>query len=736
MAGCTTVHMCLSRRLTSLGIVFALALIIFAIFTPVAAAAGTPDKLIVFTDKNVYLDWYIDNGQNANLAVDWKSDNTPAQTPYVYAIILDDDGNMMKSQTISVNIKDIARLDHFDKGIDTIHHARNDTNGAFFNINVNLYDNAANGDKVDGDGIYSYQWTPSSRFGTILLDDHLMVNITVTSGSLSANTTILFSWMNCHKGEQTSHPGTHSLSEGVSGADPCTMCHVGYGHFYENKSNLIPEIKKDVHFGRMNPIVPAMGGKAAPDWEWNLTAKENGNGYGTTAWDVIAPGSEYCYWCHFSTSGGDYLDYDAGSGFRSDANDRPSCSQASVTLSLGTVTCHATTEITGTSVPSWNPSSAATGGSAGSPNNNIVDAESHNSTSATQGEACAICHGSTHNLAMPNMAVDISSTGDLSNQCIFCHDIADGSINTVPHDPSKTNCNSCHKNGTGVLDAHEPTASSGGRDCGTCHNISGTAGYDLDITNVGAGAHANLNNGATSTGGNATYAKCWACHGNLSDGDADEADQPAEGHPSSYKTPRTCPDCHVNTVSLTNFSAPQVTEHREGAPTVPTNGTLCSVCHNNSLTSIDENDGFGLSGSEQNASTSHYLTNVSLMTASNRSDDCRWCHILNNGSTLWGTPFDPLGNPSHSTDIATNDKCYSCHGELSAGVVFHDSGITKGGSGGQDCVSCHEGTTGNNVHVATMNLSDSIHVNLNNLGTEVGRVENKMCYACHTNDSY
>ncbi len=45
------------------------------------------------------------------------------------------------------------------------------------------------------------------------------------------------------------------------------MCHVGYEHFYENKSNLISEIKKDVHFGKVNPIVPAMGGKAIPDWK-------------------------------------------------------------------------------------------------------------------------------------------------------------------------------------------------------------------------------------------------------------------------------------------------------------------------------------------------------------------------------------------------------------------------------------------------------------------------------------
>ncbi len=193
-----SIENCICRKSISF---LLLVIIAAAIFVHPVAAEGAPVKLIVFTDKNVYSDWYIDNGQTAANTVVFKADNTPAQTPYIYAIVLDKDGNMVKGQTVSVNIKDIARLDHFNKGVDTTHHARTNTNGAFFNVNANLYDNGASGDKDGSDGIYSYQWTPSSRPGTTLLDDHLMVNITVTSGSLSANATILFSSINCHKEE-------------------------------------------------------------------------------------------------------------------------------------------------------------------------------------------------------------------------------------------------------------------------------------------------------------------------------------------------------------------------------------------------------------------------------------------------------------------------------------------------------------------------------------------------------
>ncbi|MDD5617296.1 MAG: cytochrome c3 family protein, partial [Candidatus Methanoperedens sp.] len=380
-----------------------------------------------------------------------------------------------------------------------------------------------------------------------------------------------------------------------------------------------------------------------------------------------------------------------------------------------------------------------------------------NSTISNTTTWCASCHWQNYSVGLDNYAKMVNTFkadnllvppeisgnatygANKSNPAYFSH--------TGFASYNDSACDNCHgslstsANITGLMhNAAEGTA--GGVNCTSCHNIGGQAGHDVDITNMGNGAHANLSNRSQYTGGNITNRKCWACHGTLNaNGYANETDQPVDSHNTSmYKNPRECTNCHNNTYSTSNFSAPQVVEHRDGAPVVTTPGIICSICHNNSLTTINENDGFGITN-PQNATASHYLkdANINLMTTTNHSNDCRWCHIINNLSTSWGTPFNPKNSSkfAHSdSNIAQNENCYGCHGNLPSSVKLHDKGITRGGAGGQNCVSCHDGTTGKSVNVDNMNKSDSIHLNLNLGGTYNGRSENRMCYACHTNDSY
>ncbi|MCK5660488.1 MAG: hypothetical protein KAH86_03945, partial [Methanosarcinales archaeon] len=747
MAGCTTVHMCLSRRLTGLGIVFVLALIFFGIFMPIASAAGTPTKLIVFTDKKVYIGWSMGGAQQDQNPPSTTLANTyPVQDLKisVYALVLDDDGIPMSGRTVTATIADEAHLDHYDKSDNTVHHVVDASISSFFNIGpVSL---------TESGGIYSSQVDiPDIDITTnsLLADDHIYVNVTVTDSVLGTqNLTVLVSGVRCHNSYEGAHSGTH-FGDGSGGQDNCGVCHPGNEHWYENISGTIPYEQQDVHFKKM-PAFDFYGvGKDFSDFEWNMSyrpdaVRESAN------WAVYWPGSQYCGACHLDEIGGTPYNYDYGAD-RSDLNDKPSCGVASTYSFSGgpasgkndattyqTIGCHATTEMQNTAIPLWSPGAVS---STEYLNDNIALGKSHNMSGNSPNVSCAVCHLTVHGLSLPNQTVSTN----VNDQCKYCHS-SDGP-STAPHTTQTTDCKQCHKNNTGVLDAHEPTASSGGVNCLSCHGIDGSAGYDIDISNTDSSVHANLNNLSQYTAGNVSNRKCWACHGTLAAGDADETDQSVDSHNSTYySNPRTCPDCHNNADVNTNFSAPQVAEHTEGAQTVPTAGVECSLCHNNSLTpSITETDGYGMAGGNaQNETASHYAldANDNLMTAGTHSDDCIWCHITNNASAesdAWGTPFDPRNgtNYSHTEEnIASNDNCYSCHGELTASVKLHDSGITKGGSGGQDCVSCHEGTTGKKVHVATMNLSDSIHVNLNNLGTEVGRVENKMCYACHTNDSY
>src|SRR5574341_664734 len=101
--------------------------IIAALFASVqtAEASGVPTQLIMFTDRKVYTDWFFDQNRDAATPphnVRLESSNL---TFYVYAIVLDDDGNIMKGRTsyLSGAVNDIAQLDHYDKGSSATHHA-------------------------------------------------------------------------------------------------------------------------------------------------------------------------------------------------------------------------------------------------------------------------------------------------------------------------------------------------------------------------------------------------------------------------------------------------------------------------------------------------------------------------------------------------------------------------------------------------------------------------------------
>ncbi|MDW7775453.1 MAG: hypothetical protein SCH39_03830, partial [Methanosarcinales archaeon] len=302
-------------------------------------------------------------------------------------------------------------------------------------------------------------------------------------------------------------------------------------------------------------------------------------------------------------------------------------------------------------------------------------------------------------------------SGFTDADCAVCHNSAETQITPLMHNVK--------------------IGQAGGPDCKSCHDISGTAGHDVDITNIGNGAHANLNSLAVVDPGNETNRKCWACHGAINvNGLANQADQPASSHSTTYKTPRSCTECHSNLNVNTNFSAPQVIEHTDVAPEIITVGTQCSVCHNNSLTSIGESDGFGIINA-QNASTSHYLldANVNMMTTSNHSNDCTWCHFTNSDNASWGTPVDPRINFGlHNGKV--NSECYACHGGLDATVQLHDSKIAQASS--DDCISCHIADQGSFPAINIISFTQHRNINTSD-GADI--LSNADCNECHTNIS-
>lgn len=765
-----------TRRAIRLAIVLMLFSVSLLAMTVPASATDTPTKLIVFTDKKVYSD-----GWNNPRSTD--ADNPQGLRPVtggvfsedfhmiIYAIVLDENGRLLLGQSdyfTSRTVDDVKLLDHGTITDESTHHTNVIDNPTLLDgiVTVPVFSDDGTGyDTGANDGIYTayvdlpdysenkggsggstwFRWQIGASSSNVMDQNnaHLLVavNITFYNGvdpSLQGNTSVLFSQFNCHQGAEGDHPNPHATAVDGAATDVCNECHIGYDHLYNYMD--YPELPSD--FGDVahaNKLVPPAAlanitsGANSPDVHYNTTyGGDNTNDI--TTWSVFldqGDTSDYCYVCHFN-QGTTILDYGAGAD-RSDITERPSCSVASKNLIGGTVpvTCHATTNISETSIPAWDPPAATTTHML---LGNTNAAGSHNHSENSPKLPCAGCHLSIHSIIVPQP--NPTSYTDINEQCSVCH----SSTGPSSHGGSTTDCASCHADDSSKLDAHlVPVGKAGAPDCERCHDISASnpVSIDVDITNMSSGAHANLNSLATSSGSNASNEKCWACHGTLVGTWADESEQPIDSHNSTYyNNPRTCPDCHENTDTNTNFSAPQLAEHKEGAPVVPTTGTQCSICHNNSLTTIAESDGFGISGGDaQNASVSHYLTNTTLMTAQNKSDDCIWCHITNTANASWSTPTYPnvTANYTHTAQNRDqNSDCYGCHGGLTAGVIFHDTGIAAGVAPGPDCIACHDvdGAAGFDVDVT--NMASGTHNNLNNLSTVSAlSAENKRCWACH-----
>ncbi|MCK5661643.1 MAG: hypothetical protein KAH86_09795, partial [Methanosarcinales archaeon] len=334
----------------------------------------------------------------------------------------------------------------------------------------------------------------------------------------------------------------------------------------------------------MNPPNVIMDDKGFGDWMWNSSSTAVGTVTGVE-WGSRIPGSRYCPACHIAPDNVNI--YDLGGGGRSDPADKPSCSQGVKTglyQNDATVTCHVTTEMEGLGIPQWSPAGATT---TGMQNYNIANAQSHNHSSNATGVPCALCHSTPHAMTMPNMAVDISSTGDINNQCEYCHNRSDGWINIsseVIH-TSPGDCANCHISNN-KLDSHlVPVGVFGGKWCLDCHNLTGTSPINMKVDPAIADAsnfeyiHAHLNDNSDTTNSSRI---CWGCHTNDSyviNGRVNSTGIPDSVHPTGYETPRNCTDCHHNT-STYNFGAPQNVRHTwysldMNTPFV----TSCADCH-------------------------------------------------------------------------------------------------------------------------------------------------------------
>ncbi|MDD5614910.1 MAG: hypothetical protein PHH85_01775, partial [Candidatus Methanoperedens sp.] len=442
---------------------------------------------------------------------------------------------------------------------------------------------------------------------------------------------------------------------------------------------------------------------------------------------------------------------------------------------------------------------------------NLSNGSIWNSTSTpfwtTEDGSCYYCHGNTkHNSTafgrINSLTTDPSDVrnGSLvtTRWCVDCHynDTANSYYNGNQWTPTPplitvnntnnamwqnhssylgsgyndTTCESCHAlNGSTLHTSRNYSHSldegvAGGPDCKSCHDTGGSAGGGGKLVNFTAmndtnALHKTLNSNTSSGIYSAENKKCWACHGN--------GNNPVSSHPTNYKSPSKCVDCHVNRTNLNytpNSTLLNVTEHYWNGTDIAPNITTCYNCHNKSEmmlgTALDP-DGAGsvYSGSNGgNNSSSHYgrkRTDLSVLNSSINNTYCIYCH--NNASTVF--PFTDIANKSISNHSAnypgTNPLCSSsaCH---STGRI-HNSTLTKPSlvlPNSTYCTSSCHGTGGSafltnnkSQHNGTvsctqchMNSSRSIHPvrylqNINNTWN-TSNTNAVNCTNCHQNITF
>ncbi len=344
----------------------------------------------------------------------------------------------------------------------------------------------------------------------------------------------------------------------------------------------------------------------------------------------------------------------------------------------------------------------------------IPSSINNKSHSNNQTVSCGLCHNSEH---------DVKSLTMDATTCRNCH-------SGITHNAGQQ-CTTCH--GT---DPHTilPGAGPG---CLGCHNTSkshifGDIIYYLDGANYSSTMHARLNiNNASGYGINAS---CWACHG--------DGTQP-NGHPSNFKQPYYCADCHLASGSISGkYNAKIVTEHQHvDYSDVRTNSTnaRCENCHNNSMKAYSDNGTRTLTNLLA-GNVSHFGANKTagkLMEPSINSTNCVYCHLNNSNRAKWVNATNASDTvPSiHANYNATtpSSECWRCHidggaGNVTANTTLHSAVLSAGAS--EFCLNCH-GAGGSASKVNNITITDlGMHANLNTTGgTDV--LNNSDCQVCH-----
>ncbi|MBI5261883.1 MAG: hypothetical protein HY852_08730, partial [Bradyrhizobium sp.] len=293
---------------------------------------------------------------------------------------------------------------------------------------------------------------------------------------------------------------------------------------------------------------------------------------------------------------------------------------------------------------------------------------------------CDSCHngsytsqGNTGAYGTANYPGHVATNGQ---DCVACHAKAATSFTSwaggsYVHQPSDTNCISCHGGGTATGMNTPPHIPSGTVQCSNCHSSTAAsfATYTMSHASVSAVRCDACHNGSYTTEGargaqgTASYPNhvatsgqdCAVCHASAaatftSWTGGTYVHQPAD---------TACSNCHNGKTAL-GLTTP---------PHVPVGTVQCSSCHNNTA-----------------ASFTTYTMTHSAVSASR----CDSCH---NGSYLGEGTKGAQGTVSFPGHVATNGwDCITCHASAATTFTSWAGGKYTHQAGDTNCASCHNNT--------------------------------------------
>jgi len=261
--------------------------------------------------------------------------------------------------------------------------------------------------------------------------------------------------------------------------------------------------------------------------------------------------------------------------------------------------------------------------------------------------------------------------------CITCHASATAGFVSwagavYVHQPSDTNCASCHNGTIATGNSTPPHIPASGVQCSGCH--SNTAASFTSYT---------MNHAAVSA------SRCDSCHNGSFTGQGTKGAFATTAYPGHVFTAgRDCSTCHAS--AMTSFSS-----WAGGAYVHAASDTNCVSCHDGLMATGMTTPPHVPSGSTQCSNChSNTAANFTSYTMNHSAVSALRCDACHNGAYGSEGSKGALGTASYPGHVPTNSwDCATCHAKAAASFTNWSGGSYVHGASDTNCVNCHNGKT-------------------------------------------